>query len=456
MSDFPDTMLPVTTADLERAGFPSSAPMAPGLAVFFNDALYNRCRSLAQIMARAEGMMPKHLIGKPEACFAIMSRAITWNLDPFATAMSTYQTPGGAIGFEGKLVQAILENSGRLDGNVKFELFGPWENVKGKFKLETGKSGGKYPVPTWTVQDAKGCGVIVSALVKGEKEARSLPFDLDSAFPLNSPLWATAPERQIKYTAVRAFGNQVMPGILMGIPFDTDPTGFYGEPMTNVTPPRPTKATGEFDRGEMAGAPAETKQVTAATSTETAKPSGEPAKAEPKAEPPKDEKKDAPAPVEAKDPPKAETKATPEPDQAKAEPEPAEREPGQDDAPAAETTGTADDDLNAWFKTQMAGVADVATVAELFEMRKLVEDTVGEPHLAEFKKAAATRATAIIKAELAACATVKKVTDLRKGTGDKPGYEGTLTGEMAKWFDAQATERQREILAATRKPAAKK
>ena len=111
----------------------STAGMAPGLAIMFNDALYERCKQIAGVMSRAAGFTPEHLIGKTEACFAVVTRAITWKLDPLAVGQSTYSTPGGKIGYEGKLVQAILENSGHLEGGVKFEHFGDWARIRGKW-----------------------------------------------------------------------------------------------------------------------------------------------------------------------------------------------------------------------------------------------------------------------------------------------------------------------------------
>lgn len=220
----------------------SIAGMPMGLAIMFNDKLYERCKQMAKIMADAKGFTPPHLIGMSEACFAVVTRAITWKLDPQAVAQSTYQTPGGRIGYEGKLIQAILENSGRLDGNVEYELIGDWDRINGKFEIKKGSTGKDYAAPTWTRKDATeaGAGVIVSAQVKGEAKRRTLKVMLNEMFPLNSTLWATRPSQQIKYTACRAFAHTVAPGILMGEPFDIDPAA--GQGMKDVTPPkRPTR-----------------------------------------------------------------------------------------------------------------------------------------------------------------------------------------------------------------------
>lgn len=238
----------VSDDDLKRSGLPAMMEMSPGLAIFFNDALYNRCKQIALLMSNAEGMMPKHLLKKPEACFAVVSRAIVWRLDPFSVGMCTYQTPNGSIGYMGSLIIAILENSGRLIGPVTFKHEGDWTKVQGKYRIQESPKGGKYPVPTWTQEDAAGLFVIVSGQVKGEVEPRTLKFDLIEAFPLNSPLWATAPSRQICYTSARAFGNIAAASLMLGCPFDVDPTGLGGDNMTDITPPKPQR--NEFERSQ--------------------------------------------------------------------------------------------------------------------------------------------------------------------------------------------------------------
>lgn len=230
----------LTSPDKEY-GLPTMG-MAPGLMVMFNDRLFDRCKQIAGYMAKAEGFTPPHLIGKSEACFAVVTRAITWKLDVFAVAQSTYQTPGGRVGFEGKLIQAILENSGYLQGPVTYELFGDWNKIRGKHKKAQSQRGGEYFVPDWKPEDEIGLGVIVRAQVKGEPGPRELELHLTSAWPRNSTLWALRPEQQIRYLACRAFGNTVAPGILMGVPFNTDDSM---ETMIDVSPTRPQRS--DFD-----------------------------------------------------------------------------------------------------------------------------------------------------------------------------------------------------------------
>lgn len=233
--------------------------VAPALQVFLNEKLFDRARVIAGYMAKAEGAMPKHLIGKMEACFAVFTRAIGWKLDPFMVAAATYQTPAGNIGYEGKLCQAILENSGMIEGSPEYVHFhdvkvtakdnserivrscdaqiieqarkdgckvedcNRWQAIVGNFHMEQSSSGrGKYAVADWQDGEEDGLGVRVIVRVRGEPQPRTFDFLLVQAQPRNSTLWATDPMTQICYLAIRRFCSVRAPGLFMGVPFDRE------------------------------------------------------------------------------------------------------------------------------------------------------------------------------------------------------------------------------------------
>jgi len=215
--------------------------LPPSLQILLNEGLYNRIKQLSGVMSRATGMTPQHLIDKPEACFAIINLSLDWKLSPHFVARHTYQTPNGQIGFDGALVQAVLEQSGRFIGSPKFEYRGNWETLTGKFEIKAGARGGSYPIPTWTAKDAIGLGVIVRWGVRGEQAPRVWPgeddpFWLTQCYPLNSPLWATDPKTQIQYLTIRRFANLTSPGILGAAAFDQDELLDASDRAVDVTP----------------------------------------------------------------------------------------------------------------------------------------------------------------------------------------------------------------------------
>ena len=173
---------------VEAATAPNAMPLA--LALYFDERMFAAAERTAVKLSKAQGFVPRHLLGNTEACFAVVTRSFAWRMDPFEVARKTYQTPGGGIGFEGKLVQAVIENSGRLQpGGVTFEHYGDWSKVQGRFAMREGKREDehgnkvKYAAPAWTDEDAKagGCGVIVRATLRGEGECEVAPVDLVDA-----------------------------------------------------------------------------------------------------------------------------------------------------------------------------------------------------------------------------------------------------------------------------------
>jgi hypothetical protein len=226
--------------DIGAEGLPLS------LRILLDDGFYQRVKQLSVLMAAAQGVTPAHLIGKGEACFAIINIALNAKLDPWFVANNTYQTPGGAIGHNGALVQSMLEQSGRFVGSPTFEYRGDWQKLAGKFERRTSDKGREFVRPTWTQQDAIGLGVIVKWMVRGEPVARvwpgaNEPFWLTQCYPLNSPLWATDPKTQIAYLAIRRFARQTSPGILGAAAFEPDEILDASERARDVTPLSPPR-----------------------------------------------------------------------------------------------------------------------------------------------------------------------------------------------------------------------
>lgn len=213
--------------------------MSVGLQILMDDRKFAAIERIAGKLAQAVGVVPEHLIGQPEICFAIVQQSIQWNLNPFAVAAATYkpskQSP--KLAYEGKLVHAILEASGFFDDQgIRYEHFGDWSVLVGRWTMATSQSGGQYAKPSWGPNDAKGLGVRVRATLRRTGVDKVHEVQLTQCFPLNSTLWATRPEQQICYLAARAFANVVVPHIFMGVPFDAQLEDDGEAEMRDVSP----------------------------------------------------------------------------------------------------------------------------------------------------------------------------------------------------------------------------
>ena len=194
---------------------------------------------LAEVMASGNCTVPRHLAGNKGDCFAIVMQSMMWGMNPFAVAQKTHLV-NGTLGYEAQLVNAVVAD--HIKGAFHYDWFGPWENVVGKFKWCEGKNGARFQAPGWKPEDEAGCGVTVSATLKGETEPRELSLLLCQATVRNSTLWASDPKQQLAYLAVKRWARLYKPGAILGV-YSVDE--LEQEEPVNVTPEeaRPKKET---------------------------------------------------------------------------------------------------------------------------------------------------------------------------------------------------------------------
>ena len=73
------------STDLTTLPVAHAAPNS--LSIMLNPALFEAATGAAKMLARAEGFVPRHLLGKTEACFAVVLQAHDWKLSPLAVAV---------------------------------------------------------------------------------------------------------------------------------------------------------------------------------------------------------------------------------------------------------------------------------------------------------------------------------------------------------------------------------
>jgi len=196
--------------------------------------------SLAEIMASGRSTIPNHLQGNKGDCMAIVMQAIQWQMNPFAVAQKTH-TVNGTLGYEGQLINAVIQSSGVTKERFAYEYFGEWEKIIGKTKVikmpaKEGKKEYEFRVPDYSMVDEAGLGVRISATLKGEAEPRVLELLLVQASVRNSPLWATDPKQQLSYLAVKRWARLYCPDVILGVYSGDELEEFKAPRELDITP----------------------------------------------------------------------------------------------------------------------------------------------------------------------------------------------------------------------------
>lgn len=188
------------------------------VSILTNGELFNRLRTLSEVMANSGNFVPEHYRGKPDACMAVVMQAARWGMDPFAVAQKTFIVGNsGVLGYEAQLVNAVINTMAPTKDRIHFEWFGEWENIVGRFVEKTSSQNKKYIAPGWNLKDEAGVGVRAWATLKGESEPRELVLMLSQAQVRNSTLRATDPRQQLAYLAVKRWARLYCPDVILGV-----------------------------------------------------------------------------------------------------------------------------------------------------------------------------------------------------------------------------------------------
>lgn len=158
----------------------------------------------AKLMAVSGSAVPGYLRGNPGGCLAICSRALRWQMDPFAVAEKSYQVVNKGeerIAFEAQLVHAVITARAPLKTRLRHEILGEGDQrrckVSGLFRGEERPH--EYTSPT----------------LKEMLDAR--PKRRDGGGYGGSPLWETVPEVQLAYSTVRQWCRLFASEVLLGV-----------------------------------------------------------------------------------------------------------------------------------------------------------------------------------------------------------------------------------------------
>lgn len=205
-------------------------------ALILDPNSFDKVMAFADMMAKGSATVPRHLQGNAADCAAVTIQAMQWQMNPFAVAQKTHLTQGGTLGYEAQLVNAVVIARAPIETRPEFTFIGDWDKILGRVEERKSDKGGKYYVAGWKPSDEIGLGVICSCLIRGEAVPREIKVMMTQAYPRFSTQWATDPQQQITYLAVRKWARRYAPDVILGVYTNDELEPIDGYQMRDMGP----------------------------------------------------------------------------------------------------------------------------------------------------------------------------------------------------------------------------
>lgn len=206
--------------------------------IMLDEKAMDRVIAFGKLMANGKVTIPEHLRNNESDCTAIAMQSVQWRMNPFAVASKTFLAPNGTLSYEAQLINAVITTLAPIKNRPSYEFFGDWTKIQGKVKKMQNEGKKPYFVPDWKDADEVGLGVIVRCTLKGEDEPRELQLLLVQCQPRFSTQWATDPQQQITYAAIRKWSRRYTPDVILGV-YSEDEIQEVPSKELNSAPPRP-------------------------------------------------------------------------------------------------------------------------------------------------------------------------------------------------------------------------
>jgi hypothetical protein len=159
------------------------------MALYFDSAAFDQAQRTAVMFSKA-AIVPAFFRDKPADCFLVLVQAARWGMDPFAVFSHVYMGPGGKLGYEGKLVGALINADPNVVGMLKPTYFGE--------------------------KGTPGFGVVLSARLRNESEDRIVRGTVGEWATKNEK-WTSIPDQMLVYRGSRDWARRHLPHVLLGV-----------------------------------------------------------------------------------------------------------------------------------------------------------------------------------------------------------------------------------------------
>lgn len=161
------------------------------VSLYLDTAVFAQINRIANMMTQS-GLAPVHLrsdekYNRVADCILVVNQALRWNSDPFAVAQHTFVTKG-KLGYEGKLIAAMVNASPKLKENLDYEYSG--EGMERQ--------------------------VVVTGQFKGSERVRTVSGTVKD-WKTDNEFWKKNPDQMLAYRGAREWARRHMPEVLLGV-----------------------------------------------------------------------------------------------------------------------------------------------------------------------------------------------------------------------------------------------
>lgn len=217
---------PAATPRPERAmvKFDANDPVS----LYMDSGVFEQLQRVGKMMSESI-LVPDHFKKKVGDCALVAAQSFRWRMDPFAVVQHTFVYKG-KLGYEGKLIAAVVNSSGKLQSNLRYEYSGSGKDRK----------------------------IVVSGRLKGEEKDRTVEGTVKD-WATDNDMWTKDPDQILSYRGAREWARRHMPEVLLGVHADEEVKQIVemerGADGTFAA--RPTLDTLADDLNANAGAPPE-------------------------------------------------------------------------------------------------------------------------------------------------------------------------------------------------------
>lgn len=177
------------------------------VAIYLDSDVFSQLQRVAKLMSSAS-LAPAHLRGEGKLgdCFLVAAQAFRWRMDPFSVAQHTYVL-SGKLGYEGKLIAAVVNSSGRLQGSLDYRYTGTGDQRM----------------------------VTVSGKLIGDTATREIAGSV-GGWKTSNEQWKKNPDQMLAYRGAREWARRYMPEAVLGIQADDELAPPRNVTMRDITP----------------------------------------------------------------------------------------------------------------------------------------------------------------------------------------------------------------------------